>query len=130
MTLPPGQNFHTGKRPRLAMAIIAMCALLAGCRSKNELSFQGANGLHFTPPEGWVERMRGDTAPPNLGNKRLGVPLPDIEANGKSVRERLLVRYDRLTSIQHAWLRVSVAEAPASVSPQSFVAAKLPAPSW
>jgi hypothetical protein len=104
--------------------------MLLGCGSRNQLSFQGADGLHFTPPEGWVERVRGDIAPPNVGNKRVEVPLPPIDISGKPVRERLLVRYDRLTSSEHAWLRISVAEAPASLTIQAFVANKAPAASW
>jgi hypothetical protein len=115
---------------RHAAVTCAFCVLLCGCGSRNQLSFQSADGLHFTPPEGWVERMRGDVAPPNVAIKRNEVPLPPIDTSGKTVRERLLVRYDRLTSSEHAWLRLSVAEAPASVTTQAFVATKLPAASW
>src|SRR4051812_45044368 len=108
MTSPFDRSLRGNRRTCQAIPLITLCLVLVGCRPKNQLSFQSADGLHFTPPQGWVERMRGDIAPPNLGNKRVDVPLPAIETNGKSVRERLLVRYDRLTSSEHAWLRLSV----------------------
>jgi hypothetical protein len=101
-----------------------------GCGAKNQLSFQGPAGIRFTPPAGWVERMRGDVTSPKIVNQRLEVPLPAIDPSSKLAPERLLVRYDRLTSAEHAWLRLSVAEAPASLASQTFVSSRAPAPSW
>lgn len=130
MVLPCLQLFPRSEPSYRMVAIVGFALVLVGCGSKNQLSFQSAEGLRFTPPAGWVERMRGDVLPPRVGSQKLDVPLPAIETHGKSVRERLLVRYDRLTSSQHAWLRVSVAEAPVSVSPQSFASSKSPGPTW
>src|SRR5207248_3249065 len=49
---------------------------------------------------------------------------------GKAGTERLLVRYDRVTSGHLGWLRVSTVEVSAPAALKTFVAAKAPGPGW
>jgi hypothetical protein len=111
-------------------AILLICSLLVGCGTKTQPMYQNAEGFRFTPPAGWVERMRDDLLPVKATHHRLEAPLPALDTSSKSGRERLLVRYDRLTAGRHAWLRVSVAEAPASVSLQSLALSRIPNSAW
>lgn len=46
------------------------------------------------------------------------------------MQERLLVRYDRLTAGNLAWVRVSVADLPASLALKECVTARTPGPNW
>jgi hypothetical protein len=54
--------------------------------------------------------------------------LPPIDATRKT--EHLLVRYDRVSSGNMAWLRVSVADVPTTITLKSFVSARTPGTGW
>jgi hypothetical protein len=92
--------------------------------------YQGKQGLKFTPPTGWVERARDDALPARPGHKQPDLPLPRFGVPGSSVEERLLVRYDRLTAGHLAWLRISAADLPTTMSPRECVATRSPGSSW
>ena len=90
-------------------------------------AYDDGRGFSFTPPPGWVERVRESGAPATRrSHQRQVLPLPPLDVRG--VRAGMLARYDRLTAGQLAWLRVAVAEAPASTSPSAFLTA--PGESW
>ncbi len=112
------------------IAGILFCFLISGCASKAQPGYQNAEGFRFMPPVGWVERMRDDLLPAKAASRRMDVPLPAIDASGKSGRERLLVRYDRLTSSRHAWLRITVGDMPTTVSLRNLLVSRTPGPSW
>jgi hypothetical protein len=104
--------------------------LLAGCSSQRQPVYQNAQGFRFTPPAGWVERARDDALPGKSAHRQPDLPLPRPGVPGSSVQERLLVRYDRLTAGNLAWLRVTVADLPSATSLQACVTARSPGPSW
>src|SRR5438309_213963 len=90
--------------------------LLAACSADKKAVFQDADGFRLTPPPGWVERARGDALSGPLVHKQANLPLPPLGAAGKSSQERLVVRYDRVTSGSLAWLRVSALELPGTTA--------------
>lgn len=84
--------------------------LVVGCGTGQQPVFDDEN-LHFTPPAGWAERARsGGRTAHQTATQRPAPPLPPLGA-----AERQLVRYDRLTATNLAWLRVSAADPPAKV---------------
>jgi hypothetical protein len=109
---------------------ILLCVLFAGCASKTPQPYRSANGFCITPPAGWVERMHEGVLPGKGTHNRVDVPLPALDSSGKSARERLVVRYDRLTSSQHAWLRVTVIDAAAAQPLQKLAGSRTPASNW
>jgi hypothetical protein len=104
--------------------------LLVGCNSRKQPAFQDQKGFHFTPPPGWVERAREDALPGGSGHRQADLPLPRLDRPGSAAQERLLVRYDRLTAGHLAWLRVTVADLPASTPLLVCLSACSPGSNW
>jgi hypothetical protein len=104
--------------------------LLAGCSSQKLPVYQDKQGFRFTPPPGWVERARDDALPARVGHARKNVPLPPLGVAGKGGQEQLLVRYDRLAPGKLAWLRVTVADLPASMPLTECLSSRTPGPDW
>src|SRR5690348_14692 len=103
---------------RAAPAVVLL--VLAGCgRGPRPLVYEDEQGFRITPPPGWVERARPSAAPEGTAPSRprglAALPLPPLGVPGAG-EERLLVRYDRLTAGRQAWLRVTAADVPASLS--------------
>lgn len=92
-----------------------------GCNSSEPPTYQDRHGLRFTPPAGWVLRAREDATPNLSSQKQQGVPMPPMDSSGKT-KERLVARYDHLSSGHHAWFRVTLAEVPSSTPVQSCIA--------
>jgi hypothetical protein len=109
--------------------LLAAVALLAGCGAPPPAGYEDRHGFTITPPAGWLERARDDALPAQFARKRPHIPLPPLETSGRAGAERMLVRYDRVTSGNMAWLRVTVAEPPAATSLKTL-AAKTPGPGW
>jgi hypothetical protein len=118
-----------GKQGRLAWAgpILAVLMLFSGCGRQTQPVYQDQRGFHFTPPSGFVERVREDAIPARSSHRQ-DVPLPPLVGPGNT-QERLLVRYDRLTS-EHAWLRVSVADVPSATSLPACLINRSPGRDW
>jgi hypothetical protein len=105
--------------------------LLAGCGPKPQPEvYQNSQGFRFTPPAGWVERARDDALPARIARKPQNVPLPQLGTPGLPAGERLLVRYDRLTAGQLAWLRVTTADLPAAIPLAKSVSGFGPGDGW
>jgi hypothetical protein len=103
--------------------------LLAGCNAQKQPTYQGEEGLRFVPPPGWVERARGEALPARPGHRKQDVPLPPLGVPS-SPQERLLVRYDRISTGHHAWLRVSRADLPSSTPLRGCLSTRLPGRGW
>jgi hypothetical protein len=103
--------------------------LLAGCKSQKQPVYQDKQGFRFTPPPGWVERARDDAMPARLGHRQPDIPLPPLGVAGNP-QERLLVRYDRLAPGKMAWLRVTIADSPASMPLKECLSTRTPGPDW
>jgi hypothetical protein len=118
---------RSGRRVLLAAILI----LLPACRADKPPDYKDETGLRFAPPPGWVERARPALSGPSGANpsrhREPNLPLPPLDARAK---ERLLVRYDRLTAGQLAWMRLTVAECPASTKLEQCLAAHGPGPNW
>jgi hypothetical protein len=94
--------------------VVVAVGVLAGCQGRRDADYRSEReGFRLTPPAGWSERARDREAAP-----------------GGAGRERLLVQYKRLTAGRPAWLRVTVAEAPAATPPTALVAGRTPAKDW
>jgi hypothetical protein len=111
---------------RLGQLWLFVAAILgtAGCNSAKREAYADKNGFSITPPADWVERARDTNKPVQ---KHQEWPLPPL---GSAAQERLLVRYDRLTAGQLAWLRVTVAELPAAKPLKAIAPACSPGPGW
>jgi hypothetical protein len=81
------------------------------------------------PPPGWVERARDDAIPGRSGQRQQNLPLPPLGGPG-NLQERFLVRYDRVSTGQHAWLRVTVADLPSSTSLKTCLSSRFPGQGW
>lgn len=114
-----------GKLPLLATPLL----LLAACTADKKPAYHDPDGFSITPPPGWVERARGDAMTNALAHKQ-NAPLPPLGGTAKAPPERLLVRYDRVASGHLGWLRVSVAEIPATTTLKQFVTTKTPGAGW
>lgn len=110
-------------------ALMVLMLLLAGCNSPKPLVYDDTEGLHFVPPPGWVERARGDAMPPGSSNRRQNLPLPPLDPPGQP-QERFLVRYDRISTGDHAWLRISVADLPSATPLKTCLSTRLPERGW
>lgn len=118
---PQGRWWYAG--PLLVSLLSA-----AGCDRQKQSIYQDKRGFRFTPPPGWVERAREDALPARANRRQQEIPLPPLGGSGDR-QERLLVRYDRLTS-EHAWLRVTVADVPSSTSLQGCLTTRSPGRDW
>jgi hypothetical protein len=110
------------KRQRLLFAALL---LLPSCRAAKPPDYQDDTGVQFAPPPGWVERDR--PAVLSQTHRKANVPLPPLDT---AHHERVLVRYDRLTKAEHAWLRLSVATVPATLTLERYLATRAPRPDW
>ncbi|HEV3262766.1 MAG TPA: hypothetical protein VG013_38375 [Gemmataceae bacterium] len=101
-------------RWKLSALVVVLGLCLAGCSSKKSepIHENAQHGFSFCPPAGWSER-----APLATGGAR---PAP----------ERSLVRYKRLQAANPAWLSVTVAEVPPSVSLPSWLSKRPAGPGW
>jgi hypothetical protein len=108
-----------------------MVLVAVGCGKSS--SFEDDKGLRIAPPPSWVERERGDSAPRVSGRVHTkggaNLPLPPL-GSVAGAEERSLVRYDRTTAGKLAWLRVSYAEVPETISLAECAASHSPGPDW
>ena len=118
-----------GMGRRMLSATTALACLLAGCKARNQEVYQDGDGFRFVAPPGWVERARGEALPARVGQRQQDLPLPPLGGAGIQ-SERLLVRYDRISTGQHAWLRVTVADIPSATPMNGFLAARRPGQGW
>jgi hypothetical protein len=103
--------------------------LLAGCNSRKQPAYEDGQGFRFVPPQGWVERARDDAIPIRSGHRQQNLPLPPLGVTGNR-QERFLVRYDRISTGHHAWLRVTVADLPSSTPLKTCLSTRLPGRGW
>jgi hypothetical protein len=118
------------ERLRWAAQVVGLALLVNGCRPHEPPAYQDQQGFRLTPPPGWVERARDGALPSEAGHRQPDLPFPKLGAPRSSVRERLAVRYDRLTAGHLAWLRITVAELPPSTPLEAFVASRSPGSHW
>ncbi len=111
----------------LTAAVLAL--LLAGCGAPKQPGYEDGEGFHFAPPPDWVERVRGDSMPAGSSHKQQNLPLPPLGVPGQPP-ERLLVRYDRISTGQHAWLRVTVADVLSSTPLKACLSTRQPGRGW
>lgn len=103
--------------------------VLVGCTSQKQPDYQDSQGFHFVPPSGWVERVRDDAIPERSKHRQQNLPLPPLGVVGNPP-ERFLVRYDRISTGDRAWLQVTVAELPSSTPLKSCLSNRLPVRGW
>jgi hypothetical protein len=120
---------HQGMRCRAWSAAALLMLLLAGCNSQKQPVYEDGQGFHFVPPPGWVERARDDAMPARAGHRQQNLPLPPLGAPGHQP-ERFLVRYDRISTGHHAWLRVTVADLSSSTPLKACLSTCLPGRGW
>src|SRR5262249_4769068 len=96
----PSTPKHRGKGRRMLSSAVVLACLLAGCKARNGEVYQDGNGFRFVAPPGWVERARGEALPARAAHRQQDLPLPSLGDAGTQ-QERLLVRYDRLSTGQH-----------------------------
>jgi len=125
----PRVRNHRGMGCRAWSATVLLTLLLAGCNAPKPPVYENDQGFHFAPPPGWVERVRDDALPARTSRKQQNVPLPPLGAPGNQP-ERFLVRYDRISTGQHAWLRVTVADLPSSTPLKACLSTRLPGRGW
>ena len=110
-------------------ATLVLMLLFASCQRQKQLVYEDDEGFRFVPPSGWVERARGDSIPAGSSHRQHNLPLPPLGVPGHP-QVRFLVRYDRISTAQHAWLRVTVADLPSATSLKTCLSTRLPARSW
>lgn len=125
----PGVPNCAGRSDRGWWAAIVVVLVLAGCDARKQPIYQDSQGFRFTAPQGWVERVRGESMPTGASHRNSDVPLPPLGVPGNRP-ERLLVRYDRALAGHHAWLRVTVADVPASMPLKACLSTRLPGRGW
>jgi hypothetical protein len=103
---------------------LAFILLILGCNSRPQPTYQGKQGLKFTPPPGWAERDRDDLLPAKV-RKNLDLPMPDL-----SEKERMVVRYDRVSAGRLAWVRVTTADLPADAALKDQLTSRSPGENW
>jgi hypothetical protein len=108
---------------------VALALLLAGCGARKEPVYEDSQGFRFEAPPGWVERARGEAMPARAEHRQQYLPLPPLGGGGTQ-QERLLVRYDRISTGQHAWLRVTVGELPSAMSLKACLSSRRPGSGW
>ncbi len=109
-------------------AAVVLMLLLAGCTSPKQPGYEDGQGFRIVAPPGWVERARDDALPARAGHPQ-NLPLPPLDVPGHPP-ERFLVRYDRISTGQHAWLRVTVADLPSSAPLKAYLSNHLPGRGW
>jgi hypothetical protein len=114
---------------RAWLSVIVLMLLLAGCNSQKQPVYEDGQGFRFVPPLGWVERARDDAIPAKSAHRQQNLPLPPLGVPGRS-QERFLVRYDRISTADHAWLRVTVADFPSSTALKACLSTCLPERWW
>jgi hypothetical protein len=114
---------------RAWLSVFVLMVLLAGCNSQKQQVYEDGQGFRFVPPQGWVERARDDALPSRPGHRPQNLPLPPLGVLGNQ-QERFLVRYDRISTGHHAWLRVTVADLPSSTLLQTCLSTRLPGSGW
>lgn len=111
------------------LSAMVVALLLAGCNSQKPPTYEDAQGFRMMPPPGWVERARDDVLPGRSGQRPQNLPLPPLGGSGNAP-ERFLVRYDRVSTGQHAWLRVTVCDVPSSTSLKTCLSSRFPGQGW
>jgi hypothetical protein len=107
-------------RAGLAVGLIG----LVGCGQGAAVpAYDDGRGFSFTPPPGWVERVRAGAAASPRSRQGQALPLPPLDGPA-----RLLARYDRVTAGRLAWLRLAAAEAPETTPLSAFLRA--PGDGW
>jgi hypothetical protein len=103
--------------------------LLPACRAAKPPDYKDETGVHFAPPPGWVERDRPALLPGanQPARREPNLPLPLLDT---AHHERLLVRYDRLTTGDRAWMRLSLAAVPTTTTLERYLATRAPRPDW
>jgi hypothetical protein len=126
----PEAQLRLARRRSLGGILWLSVLLAAGCKSQKQPVYEDGRGLHFEPPPGWVERARDDALRANtVGRQQPALPLPPLGAPGRQ-QERFLVRYDRISTPDHAWLRVTVAEVSSATPLQACLASCRPGRDW
>ena len=120
---------HQGMRHSAWAAVALMMLLLAGCNAQKQPVYEDRQGFRFVAPPGWVERVRDDAMPARAGHRQQNLPLPPLGVSGHR-SEHLLVRYDRISTADHAWLRVTVADLPSSTSLKACLSICVPERGW
>ncbi len=103
--------------------------LLPACRDAKPPDYTDETGVRFTPPPGWVERDRPALVSTDKRSARRqpDQPLPLFDAVH---HERLLVRYDRLTAGQLAWMRLSIADVADTTPLEQYLIRRAPRTDW
>lgn len=114
---------------RAWLLVFVLMFLLAGCNAQKQPVYENGQGFRFVPPPGWVERARDDAMPARARNRQQNLPLPPLGLPGHS-QERFLVRYDRISTVHHAWLRVTSADLPSSTPLKVCLSTCLPEGAW
>lgn len=114
---------------RRQTSAILLLILLSGCNARKQPVYEDGQGFHFDPPPGWVERARSESMPSRSGRRQENLPLPPLGVTGDR-QERFLVRYDRISTGQHAWLRVTVADLSSSMPLQTCLSVCQPGRGW
>ena len=116
-------------RSSVRFLVAVLLVLLPACRAAKAPDYTDEAGVRFMPPTGWVESDR--PAVVSVANRpthrQPDQPLPLFDA---AHHERLLVRYDRLTAGQLAWMRLSVASVPVAETLEIYLAKRAPAADW
>ena len=120
---------YRGMGFRAWLSVIVLMFLLAGCNSQKQPVYEDGHGFRFVPPLGWVERARDDAMPAKSAHRQQNLPLPPLGVTGHQ-QERFLVRYDRISTGHHAWLRVTVADLPSSTPLKTCLSTRLPGRGW
>lgn len=126
--MPRAGDYH-GKHRQKCSSIVLSMLLLVGCKAQKPPNYEDGRGFHFVLPPGWVERARDDALPARAAHRQQSLPLPPLEVPG-GPPERFLVRYDRISTGHHAWMRVSVADLPSAIALKRCVSNRLPGPGW
>jgi hypothetical protein len=114
---------------RACLSVLVLMFLLAGCNSQKQPVYEDGHGFRFVPPLGWVERARDGAMPAKSAHRQQNLPLPPLGVTGNPP-ERFLVRYDRISTGHHAWLRVTVADLPSSTPLKACLSTHLPGRGW
>lgn len=110
-------------------AAALLMLLQAGCNAQKHSDYEDGQGFRFVPPPGWVERARDNAMPARARQQQQNLPLPPLGVSGHS-QEHFLVRYDRISTVHHAWLRVTVADLPSSTPLKVCLSTCLPERGW